>query len=228
MRTFTLAQLRTKVQQRADIEGSRHFTPAELTDYLNTSYAELYETLAQSGRNYFESTQAITTVGLTPGTISLPSDFYMTLRVDWIASATRRVRLREVQIAELERWAATGSVARGYRVVGSALLLYPTPPTGQSYQHIYVPACPILVSDSDTVDGVAGWEELLVVDAAIKVGLKEETDVSILLNERNELRARIAVAAEDRQLLSTSRVTESSEDRELDEGSFANDARWWA
>lgn len=224
MRAFTLAQLRTKVQQRADIETSRHFTPAEIDGLINTAYAELYEILVQSGRHYFEATQVITTAGTN--TVALQANYLATLRVDWIPSTGRRIRLREVQVAELERWPAIGSFASGYRVVGTNLLLYSTPPAGQTYEHLYVPACPILAVDGDTVDGVGGWEEFLVVDAAIRVGIKEETDVGVLLQEREQLRARIAQAAEDRQLLSTSRVIDAGDQGPRDEGAWDVDS-WW-
>jgi hypothetical protein len=223
-RTFTLAQLQTKVRQRSDTEGSRHVTDVEIADYLNTAYAELYEILAQSGRHYFESVQAITTSG--SATVNLLPDYMFTLRVDYLPSATVRRRLREVQVAELERWPVNGSSATGYRTIGSTLALYSTPPSGQNYEHRYVPACPVLVNPGDTVDGIGGWEELLVVSSAILVGLKEETDVSTLRQQQAELRSRITQAAEDRELLSTGRIIDEDEPQR-DEGSF--DVRpWWS
>lgn len=225
-RTFTVAQLRLKIQQRSDIESSRHVPPAEILDYINSSYTELYEILAQSGKHFFETTQPLTSSGAA--TLPLPADHFMTLRVDWLPDTNSPpVPVPVIQVAEIHRFAKTGSRAIGHRQVGQTLTFYPAPPAGQSYQHIYIPTCPVLALDTDVVDGVNGWEEFIVVDCAIKIGIKEETDVSVLRGERAELRSRIATAADDRELLETSTVVDVGDtDYERDPAGWRVGV-WW-
>ena len=217
-RSFTLSQIRNKVRQRADIETSRHVTPAELDDYINICFAEYYELLVQSGQHYFEQVQAFVTPGTS--TVAVNPDYFATLRLDWIPDSQRRVRIPKIEAAEIDCFRTTGTVVGGHRVVGDNIVLYPTPPAGQSFEHLYVPAAPLLVNDSDTMDGVQGWEELVVIGAAIKVAIKEETDASLLLRERDELRVRISTAAEDRSLLASGRVVDVSDYGDL---SYLND-----
>lgn len=59
-----------------------------------------------------------------------------------------------------------------------------------------------------TVDGVNGWEEYLVVDAAIKALQKEESDVSVLLAQKALLQRRIESAATNRDAAEPARVVD--------------------
>jgi hypothetical protein len=47
-------------------------------------------------------------------------------------------------------------------------------------------------------DGVSGWLEYVITDAAIKAMQKEESDVSVLMAQKAALVARIIAAAENR------------------------------
>jgi hypothetical protein len=55
-----------------------------------------------------------------------------------------------------------------------------------------------LASDTDTVQGVSGWTEYIIVDAAIKMMQKEESDVSVLIAQKQALLARIEAMAHNR------------------------------
>jgi hypothetical protein len=52
--------------------------------------------------------------------------------------------------------------------------------------------------DDTTIDGIAGWEEFVIVDAAIKAKIKQEEDVSDLRVQREEMVQRIQSMAEGR------------------------------
>jgi hypothetical protein len=55
-----------------------------------------------------------------------------------------------------------------------------------------------LVSDTDTVQGVSGWTEYIIVDAAIKMMQKEESDVSVLMAQKQALLQRIEAMSQNR------------------------------
>lgn len=52
--------------------------------------------------------------------------------------------------------------------------------------------------DSTSVDGISGWEEYIVVDAALKAMGKEESDVSLLAAQKQAMRQRLIDMAENR------------------------------
>ena len=53
-------------------------------------------------------------------------------------------------------------------------------------------------NDSVTIDGIAGWEEYLIIDAAIKALIKQEQDIQPLLIQKGAIKARIESMAEGR------------------------------
>jgi hypothetical protein len=72
------------------------------------------------------------------------------------------------------------------------------------------------------IDGVAGWDELLVVDGAIKCYLKEESDTGPLEQRKAYLLARIQEAAEERAMASSRHIVEAD-----DRMGYIDAADWW-
>jgi hypothetical protein len=54
--------------------------------------------------------------------------------------------------------------------------------------------------DSATIDGISGWEEYIVIDAAIKAGIKQENDITGLEAQKLAMTKRIESMAEGRDL----------------------------
>lgn len=54
--------------------------------------------------------------------------------------------------------------------------------------------------DSASIDGISGWEEFIIIDAAIKAGIKQENDINGLVLQRNEIVDRIKSMAEGRDI----------------------------
>lgn len=52
--------------------------------------------------------------------------------------------------------------------------------------------------DSTTIDGISGWEEYVIIDAAIKAKIKQEEDVSELRVQKAEMKVRIEGLSEGR------------------------------
>lgn len=221
--TVTLSAIRDQVRQRADMVNSQFVTDDELDTYINGSYFELYDLLVQKyGDNYFvAAAYEITTDGSE--TYDLPDDFYKLLGVDLQTSdsADSRITLKPFNFAERNRYGTNvqsilGEVNFRYRLNGNSLWLTPTPDSGQTIILWYVPVMTRLEDDDDTMNGVSGWEEYVVVDAVIKAKTKEESDVSVELAQKAALVARIESAAENRDAGSPATVTDSR----------ANDF-WW-
>lgn len=188
MASITLSTLRTRIKQRTDQEysDSEFVTDAELTQLINTSYNELYGLLVRHSLHRTETTHSITANGAL--SYALPSDFYSVLGV-WRLDGTARTFLPRHDHRHRPDTGVKGP-ANTYRIIGLSLQFSPFPQSG-TYELVYVPVPGTLSADGDTLDGVLGWEEYVIVDVAIRVLMKEESDVSDLQRERERLAARI-------------------------------------
>ena len=207
MATRTLVQLRTEARQRADMENDDSFvSDAELTRMVNQSIKELYDLLIQYQDHAYYATS--TTATMTPGTASyaLPSTFYRLLGVDVVVSGVtytlKPFHFQERNKYSDDTWSFVGRI-RGcsakYRINGSNIVFSPVPDSAYSYTLWYAPQFVDLAHDTnDSFEGINGWEEYVVVDAAMKMLEKEESDVSHLQLRKAQLTERIVGLAADR------------------------------
>lgn len=200
---FTLSELRLRAKERADMVNSSFVSTDEWTRFLNASYAELYSLLVEkSGENYYAPEKYQFTTNGTAETYPLPDGttayldpdgatarpFFKLVGVDMQVSGTPNawVSLKPFPMAERNSFGLYG---------GSGI-----PQSGMVIQVLYAPRLTPLVNEADLVDGVAGWEELIVVDAARKALLKEESDASALTQEKRDIVARIEHEAASRDV----------------------------
>ena len=121
--------------------------------------------------------------------LSSGSNGYITLRKFDFISRNQNVLLTSQ---------ANGLTDIRYRVMGSTIQFTPSPASGQRIRLQYIPRMTRLLKDTDRADGVSGWTEYIIVDAAIKILLKEESDVSALMAVKQGLIDRIQVASQNR------------------------------
>ena len=88
-------------------------------------------------------------------------------------------------------------------------MLVPQTSGGQTLQIWYVPRPSQLINQTDILDGVSGWEEYIVVDVAIKMLTKEESDPSIFAAQKAEMNKRLDEMAKNRNLGEPQTVTDS-------------------
>lgn len=204
-RTATLLDLRTQSRQRADKVGSGYILDSELNTYINQSISELYDLLVGAyGNDYYIKTYSFATDGTTVD-YALPTDFYKMAGIDLYLNASRFISLKPFMFNERGRyqdgsnWAAIIAIqGPRYHLSGQNITFQPTPPGLFNMKLWYVPASPKLVADIDTFDGINGWEEFVVIDAAIKMLQKEESDVSVLAAQKAAIIQRINLMAENR------------------------------
>lgn len=96
-----------------------------------------------------------------------------------------------------------------YRITGAELQVVPISQAGQTIRIHYAPRPKTLFRDTDTVDGVSGWEEYILVDAAIKALQKEESDAGVLMAQKKDLLMRIEAAATNRDAGEPDTVSDS-------------------
>jgi hypothetical protein len=215
-KTVTLASLRNQVRQRANMEASLFVTDTEVNQYINNSLGAFNDLLIAADASYTRKSYTFTLISGT-ATYSLPTDFRSLCGVEYAntASPTGWLDVRSLPFQERNRYTLMPAVVTSYVppfryfLNGSSVTLAPTPSASGTVQLWYIPAFTTLASDSDTVDGVNGLEEFVILDAAIKCLQKEESDVSVNLAQRAELVARIQAMAKDRDSNEPARVSDN-------------------
>lgn len=203
MLNVTLATLKTRCRERADMVDSEFIDDTELLTYINASYTELYDILVSKFEDYYVAEPTQFTISSGSNTYTLPSDFYKLRGVDYLISNSDWVALKKFNFNERNMASSLRARYRrvpnmSYRIVGNKLYIEPSDIAPGTYRIWYTPATTMLSSDSDTVDGVNGWEEYIVVDVAIKMLAKEESSTTHLERERARLLERIETMAANR------------------------------
>ena len=221
--TVTLAQLRTRVRERADMVDSDFVTDAELNTYIQQSYRKLYNLIVTTFSDWYVEDPVEFTI--SPGTneYTLPATFYKLVAVDY---------KRNDQWVEVKRYTMTERNVRTsgafrayfpsimYRLMNGKLRFIPTDNCDGTYRYWAVNKPNVPTDDADTIDGENGWDEFVVLDAAIKCLSKEESDISVLALERAQVKEDILINANSYDEGGSERVEDVNADRYDDEGLF--------
>jgi hypothetical protein len=196
----TLAQLREYTRQRADVENDgRHTDDAEVDALINASVEFLHSMLVDGtdGTLFAKNASGLTKLG--DNSYQLPSDFSQLVSLD-IKSGGVYLRSQQADPQDyaqltlnsyggqnfynhLLRW----NTAQGR----GELFIFPAPTNTIDIAVQYIPEPPVLSTDSDTLNWPTFWYQWVVLDAAIQISIKEESDPSALLGERNKVEKRI-------------------------------------
>lgn len=203
-RLLELGTIVTRAQQRADRENDGHISAAEWKSLVSEQYGDLYSVVAESGLRHFETTSTITSTGALYYT--LPADHLSTVGIARILATTSMgappadvpsrfgLELREAMAQEHSLVSGATGEARYYAIVGENIWLYPTPPSGQTYQLRYIPQAPDLAdgADDDEIDVVTpDGEAFLLWGVAVKARAKSDENVELAIMEREAARARL-------------------------------------
>ena len=209
MATITLSEIRQRCRERSDMTSSEFVTDDELNFYINQSIAELHDMLVQSyGSEYYVKNETFQSVGQQEAydlsTIITDDDFYKLRAVDAKLNGDDWFTLQRFNFNERNRfqhfgvWDYLGITNVRYRLVGNEIRFVPIPDRSVDIRIWYIPRAVTLTDDADTYNDFNGWIEYVIVDCAIKMLNKEESDVTILLNEKQLLKRRIEEVANNR------------------------------
>lgn len=230
MATLTLSQIKTLVRQRADIENSQFIQDTELTAYINASIAELYDLLISKYEDYFISDPVA--IALVDGTdsYSLPADFYKLVGVDFkLNTSDQWITLKPFMFNERNRFrgplypVTNGGPIYRYRLRADKITFSPIPSGSQSVQVWYIPLVTYLALDADLFKAYMGYEEYVILDAAIKCLNKEESDASDLLAQKVLIKDRIESTAANRDAGFSQKISDTTSNRfdsDQDDGLF--------
>ena len=209
---ITLLDLRNACKDRADMQNSNFITDDEWNRYINSAAKELYEILILKGLQYTTTTDTISLNG-TDDTYDLPSNFFKLVGVDHnINNETYPMEEYTFQNRNLYNQQNTQRYLR-YRLVGEDMIRFNPKPSAQEITIWYDPVLATLSDDTDTLNGVNGWEEYVIVRSALWAKVKEESETGDLKQDIAFLRDRIETAAENRDLGPAGQVTDVRCDR---------------
>lgn len=202
----TLGAVRLAAQQRADMVNSDFISKQEWNDYINKSYARLYDILIQTyADDYYVATPfSVSTDSRNPPLYNLPSNFYKLLGVDLAINGTDTwATITKHAFAHRNRYqynfqnSVIGAQRIKYRLVGNQINLIGAG-NSRTLRLWYIPRPTTLQADYHVLDGISGWEEYVILDVAIKALGKEESDASLLLAKQAEIKQQIDAAAANR------------------------------
>lgn len=205
MTAVTLANLRSRARTYAEERpgGTTVFlTDPELTVIINDCIKELYDILvAARGHEFYISSANLALVAGTE-TYNLPADFYELEDVQLVWSATEVEPVQAFERNESDwyrnfttwgRW-----TPKAFRLSGGSIQFLPTPKSAVTATLIYIPTFTDLSGDSQTFDGVNGWELLVTLEAAIAIRAMQKLETGPLEMRRDRQLARIQALASER------------------------------
>jgi hypothetical protein len=160
---------------------------------LNSALREVHDMLTQAVEDYQLTTSAELTVAGGADYVALPTDVYKVRGVDRkIGTSWQTMDRHEFG----DRNKTSGPLT--YTVAGSRLYFAPVAQApGAIVRVLYTPVFTDL-SDGGSFDGINGFEELAVVEAAIRMRDAEESDVQVLMARKAALMERVNMMAQRR------------------------------
>jgi len=214
--SISVETLRSRARQRADMNNRNFVESDEWIQLIDVGYKELYDILVARFEDWYTIPLEIT---IPQGSASypLPADFYKLRGIDRSASGNPAADdFYPLSPFNFETRNNKGYLVRRrgfgdavqYRIMQNNLIFSPADQSGGTYRLWYVPRATTLTAATDTIDGVNGWEEYIVLVAAIKALTKEESDVSVLMGEKQAMYQRIEFMAQNRDAGMTERVSD--------------------
>lgn len=175
----SLSTLRSKSRFRADLVNSNFVTDAELNGYIQDSYKELYDLLVEAVEDYGLTSSNVT---ISSGnTMPIPATLYKLRGVDDITDTGNPRTVRKFMFGERNDYLFSERMSLGaefadvmYRMLGSVIEILPPDRAARPYTLWFVPTPTVPTADSDTIDVINGFDEYIVIDAAIKCKIKSE------------------------------------------------------
>jgi len=189
---ITLTQLRNRCLSRADMANSNFRNTEELDFLITTSLDELYDHLVGSYEDYFVQEM---TINIASGQDSylFAADVYKLLGVDTNTGAG----YEEIDpYVFSDRNTIIGYDHLRYRWLGKSLKFLPKEHAAGEYRIYYIPR--LVLDGEDIPPELEQYIDYVVIDVAIKLLQQEESDPSVLMAQKAEMKQRIKSMAANR------------------------------
>lgn len=226
----TLGGLMTDVRDRADMlpqsytpattNSNLFVSDQQLIKYINRSMLELYDLLITVYEDYYVAPRLVFNTDGTTQQYALPNGtnysaapaLYKLFGVDLGLDNSNNalVTLKKFNFIDRNSYVFPqlnstflGVFNLRFRLVGGTLMFIPTPSANQNVGLWYFPQLPELAAVADTLDtnmSMSGWDEYIIIDAAMKCAKKEESFdlVQSLAADKAAMKQRIEESATNR------------------------------
>lgn len=210
-RVVSVATIMSAARQAADMVGDDFVTDAEVVQHVNAAWGKLRmivkDCYSDGGHRYEDNETFVTTSGvaaypLTPG--GEPTVVEDGILGVYTALEGDLVALNPVEFANIDSYVnddggwVLGKDIR-YRIFADNIEFFPTPQGAHTIRFLYI-AGPETLTDSDSVDGVSGWENYVIQSVAAALVKKDRGDYAFHLRERDDAERLIRQDAKRRTL----------------------------
>jgi hypothetical protein len=225
-RTRSLQDLIADVRWAADAEGTtRRHTDEKITRALNQGQQAFRLMVSDAGHTfYLTQGGGVMTIG-DDRVYALPGDFVAIYGVDLVIDDEAR-EMYEFQISERNKFGGAYSDIMGapvaWRLEGADLMrVSPTPDAAYPFYVWYLPrpddmtgtfnSAGTLTASTSSFDGIAGWEDWLVYDTAMRITARDTNSekYQMLAAELTRITSRILVVSRKRQRAGPIRRTDT-------------------
>lgn len=178
-RTVTLAQLKTDIAYQADvvIGSTGRYQASNITRLVNQSIQRFRQRISQEGiTHYLVAFNDTLTVGATAPYAFLLLDLSAispTIQTVYGLDVTMDGFTRALQHRPFTQRDQDDNIPSRPRywsqIRDGQIAIFPPPDGAYQYSLWYLPTLADLVNDSDTFDGVAGWEDFIVWDVVCRL-----------------------------------------------------------
>lgn len=180
-RARTLLALRTEVRALTDTVADEHVSDDQVNIWINQGIAELWRKLAKTRPDQYaiEGSNISTTAGTSSYTVAAAiMSLLRVVRLD----GTRRIPLDEWSFAQApyDNADSRANALSKYRLVGGGIdgtgarIVFDPDPGTRTYAYWYIQAPQTLASDIATFDGIAGYEDWVVLYTALRVFIRQQ------------------------------------------------------
>ena len=202
-RTISLSTLRGDVLTRGGYGSYGNvFSSATLDPVINSGWSELYDLLTELNDDRYVTEASLTTVA-NQDYVNAPTDFYKLRGLDESAGGSYWP-IRRFELKERARYQNSYGCAWSryrYRLQGEApvrIVLTPTPSNADTLRLYYLPECPKLEADDDTIPSGNNYEDLVIAVALYHLEARDRQPLGERLNEIDRLKDRIRASANHR------------------------------
>lgn len=187
-----------EVRDISDTPGTNFTTDTMITRWLNLGLRKVYEmAYAADPDAYNLKDGSITTAQGTPD-YTLPTDFWHMKKVS-CATGSEKWPIRKMDIGGKSTFYVNqGRPLRWHFYDRTKIRLYPTPDGVYTISLLYVPCFSPLADAAETFDGINGWEEFGIAEAAMKCRVRDEGEIGEFRMIMEMVRDQIAEMAKER------------------------------
>lgn len=172
-------------RQRADMVNSTFVTDTELIGYINHIYKRFYNKVVNTFENYYVSTAALSIVAGTD-LYDLPTDMLKLLGFD-VNRNGQVMTIFPWSLNERNREQRSSDAPYRYIIRGTKIQILPKPDANYAATFFYVPVPTELTLANQSIEVWNGFDEYIMLGAAILCKQKEESDASILALMQKEV-----------------------------------------